>query len=181
MQQGRVPPPVSVHQKTLDAIQASRRLSAAQQLHSPEQFQQYSRVTVTVDDAAQALALVGSTPQLSQYDILAASPTSQPAFLQLCKQAEIDIISLDVSHKLAFQVDLKNVNDSNASSMLFYVSCLFRFQLLSREEFYLRFAITILFKVLSNRYAFESHLLICYSQDQEPEKRCLITCKIFWH
>ena len=52
-------------------------------------FRQYSRITVVVDDSVQASALVSGNSVLRTYDIVAARPTNQRAFEQVCKNSEV--------------------------------------------------------------------------------------------
>lgn len=68
-------------------------------------FRQYARITVQLDDAAQAHQLNATHPVLKTYDIFAVRPTSEKAFHAACLTLEgVDIISLDLSQRLPFQL-----------------------------------------------------------------------------
>lgn len=86
-----------------------RGMTGAKQVESPDRFKQYTRVTLTVNDATEAQCLTTGNAALMKFDVVAASPRSLSAFLHLCKQADIDIISLDFSHRMAFHIDQKHV------------------------------------------------------------------------
>ncbi|KAG8089330.1 hypothetical protein GUJ93_ZPchr0011g27685 [Zizania palustris] len=73
-------------------------------------FQQFTRVTLSLDSAAAcASALAPSAARLLRtYDIVAARPLTQAAFDHLCQAAfdHLDIVSIDFSHKLPFRLKL---------------------------------------------------------------------------
>ncbi|CAM0874278.1 unnamed protein product [Alopecurus aequalis] len=74
-----------------------------------EPFRQYTRITLSLDSpAAAASALAPSAARLLRtYDIVAARPLTQAALDHLCQSAtEIDVISIDFSHKLPFRLRL---------------------------------------------------------------------------
>lgn len=58
-------------------------------------------MTLILDDAAQAQALPSLT---SKFDILAVRPTSEKLLLAACTNLEIDLISLDLSQRLPFNL-----------------------------------------------------------------------------
>lgn len=74
-----------------------------------KEFSQYNRITVVVDDIADAQLLTVGNDILKQYDIVAAVPGNAKIFAYLCKNAEIDIISIDFARKLSFSMNKKLV------------------------------------------------------------------------
>uniref|UniRef100_A0ACD6A0R2 Uncharacterized protein n=1 Tax=Avena sativa TaxID=4498 RepID=A0ACD6A0R2_AVESA len=74
-----------------------------------EPFRQYTRITLSLDSAAAAAsALAPSAARLLRtYDIVAARPLNQATLEYLCQSAtEMDVISIDFSHKLPFRLKL---------------------------------------------------------------------------
>ncbi|KAF8677946.1 hypothetical protein HU200_046303 [Digitaria exilis] len=76
-----------------------------------EPFRQYTRTTLSIDSpAAAASALSTSAARLLRtYDIVAARPLTQAAFDHLCQvpySEQLDLISIDFSHKLPFRLKL---------------------------------------------------------------------------
>ncbi|GFP94867.1 ribonuclease p protein subunit p30 [Phtheirospermum japonicum] len=67
-------------------------------------FRQYTRLTVIVDTSSQASALNAGNPVIKSYDIVAIRPMNQNAFDQACQTAEVDMIAIDFSDKLAFRL-----------------------------------------------------------------------------
>uniref|UniRef100_A0ACD5YWR3 Uncharacterized protein n=1 Tax=Avena sativa TaxID=4498 RepID=A0ACD5YWR3_AVESA len=74
-----------------------------------EPFRQYTRITLSLDSiAAAASALAPSAARLLRtYDIVAVRPLNQATLDYLCQFAtEMDVISIDFSHKLPFRLKL---------------------------------------------------------------------------
>uniref|UniRef100_A0A7N0RAH6 Uncharacterized protein n=1 Tax=Kalanchoe fedtschenkoi TaxID=63787 RepID=A0A7N0RAH6_KALFE len=67
-------------------------------------FRQYTRLTVCLDSAAQAMVLNSSNAVLKSYNIVAAKPLNQNAFDQACQFSEVDIISIDFTDRLPFRL-----------------------------------------------------------------------------
>eukprot|EP00249_Psilotum_nudum_P013199 c24208_g1_i3 orf=18-1274(-) len=67
-------------------------------------FRQYSRLTVVVDSPIQASALNAANPVLRSYDLVAVRPSNQKSFDQACTHLEVDLISLDLCHRLPFSL-----------------------------------------------------------------------------
>uniref|UniRef100_A0ACD5WQQ2 Uncharacterized protein n=1 Tax=Avena sativa TaxID=4498 RepID=A0ACD5WQQ2_AVESA len=77
-----------------------------------EPFRQYTRITLSLDSiAAAASALAPSAARLLRtYDIVAVRPLNQATLDYLCQFAtEMDVISIDFSHKLPFRLKLAMV------------------------------------------------------------------------
>lgn len=87
-----------------------RKLTGISPLRDAADFKQYTRITVIADDATDAQNLTTANAALMNFDIVASSPRSLSAFLHLCKQADVDIISLDFSHRMTFHIDQKHVS-----------------------------------------------------------------------
>jgi RNase P/RNase MRP subunit p30 len=77
---------------------------------SSSSLRQLSRLTVSVEDVTEAQQLTTSNDTLKQFDIIAAAPSNVKVFAHLCKQADIDIIALDFSHRQSFPINKKLVS-----------------------------------------------------------------------
>ena len=67
-----------------------------------------SRLTVLLDDQSQVHQL--SSDAVQSFDILAVQPATEKLFQQACTTLEIDIISLDLTHRLPFLLKFPTVN-----------------------------------------------------------------------
>lgn len=76
---------------------------------APFSFSQYNRVNVIVDDVGDAQILSEGSEQFKKFDILSATPGNSQAFAYLCKSADVDIITIDYSHKVSFSITKKMV------------------------------------------------------------------------
>ncbi|GJN28535.1 hypothetical protein PR202_gb16674 [Eleusine coracana subsp. coracana] len=93
-----LPPSAALHR---------RRLASP----TSEPFRQLTRITLSIDSpAAAASALAPSAARLLRtYDIVAARPLNQAAFDHLCQvpySQQLDLVSIDFSHKLPFRLKL---------------------------------------------------------------------------
>ncbi|KAF1329247.1 Ribonuclease p protein subunit p30, partial [Globisporangium splendens] len=80
---------------------------------------QLKRITLKVEDMNGALAL--------SYDIVAAEATSAKVFQFLCEQADVDIITFDVTNRMSFQIKRPWVDAAVKRSIYFeitYTPCL---------------------------------------------------------
>jgi ribonuclease P/MRP protein subunit RPP1 len=66
-------------------------------------FQQLTRLNIPIDDANTAQAACSNTIVVASYDIVAVQPLSERAFAQACTALDVDIISLDLSKRLAYR------------------------------------------------------------------------------
>lgn len=73
------------------------------------QFRQYNRLHMVVDDVADAQVLSAGNEQFKAFDILSAQPGNGQVFAYLCKTADVDIISIDFSHRVSFPLAKKLV------------------------------------------------------------------------
>lgn len=72
---------------------------------------QLNRLTYTVDDVITDGPSLASNYEINkQFDIVAAIPGNTKALTYLCKEADIDIISIDISRKLSFPINKKLVS-----------------------------------------------------------------------
>ena len=72
-------------------------------------IRQYSRLTIAIDDLSDAQILAAGSELLKPYDIIAATPGNIKVFSYLCKQADVDIIALDFTHRIPFAINKKSV------------------------------------------------------------------------
>ena len=118
-------PAVSVEQRHLKPTAPRRLLSGAAALepspidknspasssnNNPRAFQQFSRLTVTMDDMMEAQKLTCSNPLLQRFDIVAVTPGNFKILQYCCRTAEIDLICLDFTHRIPFSLDKKLVS-----------------------------------------------------------------------
>jgi len=83
------------------------------------QLRQLSRLSVMVDDVADAQLLTVGNDVVKEFDIIAATPGNAKIFAHLCKTADIDIISLDMTRKLPFQLNKKLVDEAVGRGICF--------------------------------------------------------------
>ena len=76
------------------------------------QLKQLNRLTVTIDELADAQSLTTGNEYLRKFDIIAASPGNAKVFEYLCKTAEIDLISIDFTRRIPFSINKKLVTNS---------------------------------------------------------------------
>ncbi len=72
-----------------------------------EVLRQLQRITLTIDDIIDAQSLTSGNEVLKSYDIVAVRPENIKVFNYLCKTADIDIICLDFTHRLPFNLNKK--------------------------------------------------------------------------
>jgi len=77
-----------------------------------EAVRQLSRLSLTVDELVDAQTLTVGNEALGQFDIVSVTPGNAKVFSYLCKSAEIDLISLDSSHKLPFALNKKLIDEA---------------------------------------------------------------------
>ncbi|XP_024362991.1 protein GAMETOPHYTE DEFECTIVE 1 isoform X2 [Physcomitrium patens] len=85
-------------------------------------FRQYSRITVVVDDSAQAAALNSGNSVLRTYDIVAVRPTNQKVFEQACRNSEVDLISVDLFQRVPFRMKVPMVKAALQRGVFFEIS-----------------------------------------------------------
>ena len=70
---------------------------------SPRVLEHLTRLTVLLDDTADCARLASAADVTRGYDLLAVSPSSEPAFASACTTLAVDIISLDLARRLPFK------------------------------------------------------------------------------
>lgn len=71
---------------------------------------QWHRITVLVDDVLDAHCLTTSNEFLRRFDIVAATPSDGKVLSYLCREADVDVISIDFSKRLSFPINKKIVS-----------------------------------------------------------------------
>ena len=102
------------------SLSSSSSSSSSSSLSIPD-IKQYSRITVSIDDAIDAQSLTAGNTILKEFDIVAARTSNGKVFTHLCRQAEIDIISLDFSHPVNFPFDKKVIDDAISRGIYFEI------------------------------------------------------------
>ena len=82
---------------------------------------QCSRLSVTIDDVMDAQSLTMGNEILNRFDIISGNPGNGKVFDFLCKTAEIDIISIDFTHKLQFSINKKSVDAAISRGICFEI------------------------------------------------------------
>jgi len=72
-------------------------------------YKQLNRMSIVLDDVADAQSITAMQDQLKQFDLLAAVPGNGKAFTYICKEADIDIISIDFTRRVSFSLNKKMV------------------------------------------------------------------------
>ena len=73
------------------------------------EMRQFTRVTLIIDDIAEAHAIAGYD-WIKQFDIVAVCPGNLQVFAHLCKCSDIDIITFDFTHRIPFAINKKLVS-----------------------------------------------------------------------
>jgi ribonuclease P/MRP protein subunit RPP1 len=102
-----------------DSIELRKFLSNTTTLQN---FRQLKRLTVIVDDIADAQALSSGNTALHTYDIIAACPGNIKVFAHLCKSADVDIITLDFTHRISFNINKKLVDEAIQRGIFFEIT-----------------------------------------------------------
>ncbi|CAB4434337.1 unnamed protein product [Rhizophagus irregularis] len=69
-----------------------------------QKIEQLSRITVVIEDASQNYGLSSTNSIISSYDIVAAQPTNEKIFQNVCGTLEVDIVSLEMGSRLPFYI-----------------------------------------------------------------------------
>eukprot|EP00842_Homolaphlyctis_polyrhiza_P001120 jgi/Hompol1/2008/HPOL_004985-RA len=72
-------------------------------------FDIFTRLSIVLDNPAQNYSFTSSSA-ISSYDIIAVTPTTEKLFQTACQTLEVDIISLDMSARLAFPIRTATLN-----------------------------------------------------------------------
>lgn len=82
---------------------------------------QISRINVTIDDVIDAQSLTSGNAILNSFDIIAVRPGNLKVMAYLCKTAEIDIITLDFTHRLPFSTNKKLLDEAVRRGIYFEI------------------------------------------------------------
>ncbi|KAK3590191.1 hypothetical protein CHS0354_041248 [Potamilus streckersoni] len=82
-------------------------------------FKQCSRLSTIITDPSAAHRL--HSPEVQQYDLIAVQPTSEKTFLLACKTLNVDIITIDVTQKLSFQIKRSLLNLAMERGLFFEI------------------------------------------------------------
>lgn len=102
----KLPKPVAIPRVDLDEVLINRVLATS----NDGNIEQLNRITITVDDVYDAQSITSGNEVIKQFDIVAVCPGNAKIFNYLCKTADIDIISIDFSHKVPFTMNKKLVS-----------------------------------------------------------------------
>lgn len=106
--------PLTIYNVQLSAmeqreVERDRRIIDSDATGIFERFTQLHRLTITVDDFADAQTLQSGNEQLRRFDIVAAVPSNGKVFHYLCKEADIEVISFDLTRTIPFTINKKTV------------------------------------------------------------------------
>ena len=95
-------------------------------------FNQFSRITLIVDDTTQIAAINSNNPILKSYDIFAVEALTEKAFSNACLHLDgVDVISIDLGSRLPFQLKRTNVMGAIRRGIAFEI----RFSHLLRDSY----------------------------------------------
>ena len=103
------PPTILVPKSMEKDILLTRSLVDLQNDRTALQLRQYKRLSIAFDELIDIQAISGGTDFSRNFDVIAASPLNSKVFSFLCKSADIDIISIDFSHRVSFPLNKKLV------------------------------------------------------------------------
>ena len=75
-------------------------------------LRQLNRLSVTLDDLADAQSLTIGNEVVQMFDVIAATPGNAKVFAYLCKTADVDIITLDLGRRIPFQLNKKLIDEA---------------------------------------------------------------------
>ena len=52
----------------------------------------------------------GNSPAAKQFDVIAVTPASEKLFAQCCEKLDVDVIALDLAHRLPYFIKSKQAN-----------------------------------------------------------------------
>eukprot|EP00698_Gefionella_okellyi_P010540 TRINITY_DN2736_c0_g1_i1.p1 TRINITY_DN2736_c0_g1~~TRINITY_DN2736_c0_g1_i1.p1 ORF type:complete len:237 (-),score=53.10 TRINITY_DN2736_c0_g1_i1:277-987(-) len=79
-----------------------------------------NRLTVQVPDAGMYY-LTNQLQAINTWDVVAAMPMSEKAFLAVCERAEVDIVSLDLGNRMPFKLKAQQIHAALARGMFFEI------------------------------------------------------------
>lgn len=115
------PSTVTIDQMQRKDICRFRSLVSKEPSCMDDNLRQLTRITLTIDDLFDANSLNTGNEALRAFDIVAANPGNAKIFAYLCQSAEIDIISLDFTHRLAFGINKKLLDEAVKRGIFFEI------------------------------------------------------------
>ena len=91
-------------------VMVDSSISSSSSSSSMWSFRQLHRLTITIDDVMDVQSLTSTNELLRGFDILAVCPGNYKVFATCCRQADIDVISFDFSHRVPFAINKKLVS-----------------------------------------------------------------------
>ncbi|PIA38812.1 hypothetical protein AQUCO_02700187v1 [Aquilegia coerulea] len=85
-------------------------------------FRQYTRLTVAVENRVQSSALNSGNKVLKTYDLVAVKPLNQIAFEHACREAEVDIIAIDFTTWIPFQIKFQSLQSAIKRGLYFEIT-----------------------------------------------------------
>lgn len=95
--------------------------SLATSKSSASEVRQMSRISITIDDMADAQSLTTGNEFLRNFDIVSVCPGNPKIFSYLCKTADIDIITLDFTRKISFSINKKLIDEAVLRGIFFEI------------------------------------------------------------
>jgi ribonuclease P/MRP protein subunit RPP1 len=89
--------------------------------HSDISMRQYTRLTIVLNDPQQNVSL-NNSEIVRSFDILAVRPTTDRTFQIACQSLDVDIISLDLSDRVPFNIKHGLVREAIARGVMFEIS-----------------------------------------------------------
>ena len=86
-------------------------------------LQQLNRLTVQIGEVSQTHYLFANANLVSSWDVVAAMPTTEKAFLSVCEKANFDILSLDIGNRLPFKIKFQQINQVVSRGIMVELSC----------------------------------------------------------
>ena len=108
----QIKPMKSVALEPMQRRNALELRSLATKRSEMKDLRQMSRINVTIDDVIDAQSLTSGNTILNSFDIIAVRPGNLKVMAYLCKTAEIDIITLDFTHRLPFSTNKKLLDEA---------------------------------------------------------------------
>ena len=99
-------PPIIIDQHSLSSVRTHRTMALGSAANT--ELRQFTRVTLVIDDIAEAHAIAGYD-WIKQFDIVAVCPGTVQVFAHFCRSSDIDIITFDFTHRIPFAINKKLV------------------------------------------------------------------------
>lgn len=114
--QARPKEPIVLTTVEAQEIMKSRSLITSNSTYTP--INQYNRITLLVDDIADAQNITANNDHLRSFDIVAVQPGNAKVLAHICKSCDVDIICFDFTKRISFQVSKKLVRRSMQTALV---------------------------------------------------------------